>query len=73
MNAWYAPFVTGVVSMWNGGTIRRCAGRSLSSAHGSVEVPIVNSPPGTRTSAGPVNNGTGSGSGADSTAGPRRS
>ena len=37
---------------------------------GSVEVPIVNGPPGTRTSAGPVKRGAGSGSGAVSATGP---
>ncbi len=70
MNAWYAAFVTGVVSIQNGATSRTCAGRSLSSAHGSAEVPMVNGPPGTRTSAGPVNSGAGSGSGAVSACGP---
>ncbi len=73
MNAWYAAFVTGVVSIQNGATSRGCAGRSLSSAQGSLEVPMVNGPPGTRTSAGPVNSGAGSGSGAVSACGPFRS
>src|SRR4029077_9639109 len=43
------------------------AGCSLSSAHGSVEVPIVNGPPGTSTSAGSVSTsaGAGAGGGAD--------
>ncbi|CAM5623836.1 hypothetical protein SALBM135S_01130 [Streptomyces alboniger] len=73
MKRWYAAFVTGVVSMRNGGTRRRCAGRSLSRAHGSVEVPMVNGPPGTRTSAGPVKGGPCTGSGAVSAVGPVRS
>lgn len=67
----YAAFVTGVVSMWNGGTRQVCAGRSLSRAHGSAVVPIVNGPPGTRTSAGPsYGRARGSGSGAVSAAPP---
>src|ERR1700735_3169004 len=72
MNAAYAALVTGAVSSQNAGTSTRWAGRSLSSAHGSAEVPIVNGPPGTNTSAGNVaaSAGAGGGAGADSTAGP---
>ncbi len=74
MNAWYAAFVTGTVSIQNAAVSRTCAGRSLSNDHGSAEVPIVNGPPGTRTSAtaggGPSG---GSGSGAASTGPPLRS
>ena len=44
--------LTGTVSIQNAGTSTECAGRSLSSAQASVEVPMVNSPPGTNTSAG---------------------
>ncbi len=61
MNSTYAAFVTGVVSMRNAGTSTTCAGRSLSYAHGSVEVPITNSPAGTSTSGG---SSAGSGPGA---------
>ena len=39
----------------------------------TLGVPMVNGPPGTRTSAGPVNSGAGSGSGAVRTWGPLRS
>ncbi len=72
MNWAYAPQVTGVVSMKNGATGTVCAGRSLSSAHGSVEVPMVNGPPGTRTSGGSRNAsaGAGPGDGAASTGAP---
>ena len=52
MNAVYAALVTGVVSMKNDGTRTVWAGCSLSRAHGSLDVPIVNGPPGTGTSAG---------------------
>ena len=75
MNAAYAALVTGVVSSQNPGTSTACAGRSLSSAHGSADVPMVNGPPGTCTSAGSAaaSAGAGGGGGADSTAGPDRS
>ncbi len=74
MNAWYAALVTGTVSIQNGPVSRVCAGRSLSSDHGSAEVPIVNGPPGTRASgAGGAAPCGGSGSGAVSTGPPRRS
>lgn len=75
MNRRYAPQVTGAVSSQKAGTSRRCAGRSLSSAHGSAEVPMVNGPPGTSAS-GPGSGASGAGpggAGASSTAGPRRS
>src|ERR1700753_209680 len=72
MNAAYAAFVTGVVSSQNPGTSTGWAGRSLSSAHGSADVPMVNRPPGTCTSAGRAAP-AGGGGGADSTAGPDRS
>ena len=75
MNAAYAALVTGVVSSQKPGTSTACAGRSLSSAHGSADVPMVNGPPGTCTSAGSAaaSAGAGGGGGADSTAGPDRS
>ena len=38
--------------MRNAGTSTTCAGRSLSYAHGSVDVPIANGPPSTSTSSG---------------------
>ena len=63
MNSAYAPQVTGAVSMKNGATCTVCAGRSLSSAHGCVEVPIVNGPPGTMTSGGSRNASAGAGGG----------
>ena len=67
--------MTGVVSSQKPGTSTSWAGRSLSSAHGSAEVPMVNGPPGTCTSAGSdaASAGAGGGAGADSTAGPDRS
>ena len=43
--------MTGAVSIQNAGRSTTCAGRSLSSAHGSVSVPIVNGPAGTSASA----------------------
>ncbi len=74
MNSAYAPQVTGVVSRKNGATSTACAGRSLSSAQGSVEVPMVNGPPGTSTSDGSrsVSAGAGPGAGAVSTGAPAR-
>src|SRR4051794_27188734 len=51
MNARNAPHVTIAVSITNASTSTWWAGRSLSSAHGSVEVPMVNGPAGTSTSA----------------------
>lgn len=53
MKARYAAFVTGSVSIQNAAVSRSCAGRSLSSDHGSAEVPIVNGPAGMRTSGAP--------------------
>src|SRR5262249_46577828 len=75
MNAAYAALVTGVVSSQNPGTSTSCAGRSLSSAHGSADVPMVNGPPGTYTSAGSAAASAGAvgGGDAESTAGPDRS
>ena len=63
MNSLYAPQVTGVVSRKNGATSTVCAGRSLSSAQGSAEVPMLNGPPGTRTSAGSRSASAGAGPG----------
>ncbi len=72
MNSWYAPLETGTVSSQYAGRSTRCAGRSLSSAHGSVSVPMVNGPAGTSTSdAGGA--AAAGGGGASSTAGPCRS
>ena len=75
MNAVYAALVTGVVSMKNDGTCTVCAGRSLSRAQGSLDVPIVNGPPGTGTSAGRLiaSAGGAAGGGAASTGAPFRS
>ena len=63
------------MSMKNGGTWTVWAGRSLSSDQGSLDVPIVNGPPGTGTSAGRLNASAGgaAGGGAASTGGPFRS
>ncbi len=63
MNAWYAALLTGVVSMKNDGTCTWWAGRSLSSAQGSLLVPIVNGPPATATSAGRLIASAGGGAG----------
>ena len=63
--------MTGPPSITKGATVTRCAGRSLSSAHGSVDVPISNSPPGTVTSAGTDARATDV-DGACNTMGPRR-
>ncbi len=54
------------------GTSTSCAGRSLSSAHGSVAVPMVNGPPGTSTSPVTAARARGGG-GASSTGAPTRS
>ncbi len=74
MNSAYAPQVTGVVSRKNGATCTVCAGRSLSSAQGSAEVPMLNGPPGTATSAGSrsASAGAGPGAAAVSTGAPLR-
>ena len=72
MNAANSPLVTGAASMTYAGRSTRCAGRSLSNAHGSVSVPMVNSPAGTSTSPPTRTDGSGGG-GACSTAGPERS
>ena len=64
--------MTGTVAIRKAGRSTTCAGRSLSSAHGSVDVPIVNGPAGTSAlRAG--NRRPGGGGGADSTGAPARS
>src|SRR5919206_387668 len=63
MKAAYSALVTGAASRKNAGTSTVCAGRSLSSAHGSVSVPIVNGPPGISTSAGTATRAGGGGGG----------
>ena len=59
-----ARLVTGVVSNQYAPVAARYAGRSLSKAHGSVDVPMVNSPAGTSTSAGRSAERSGWGAGA---------
>ena len=73
MNAVYAALVTGVVSKKNDGTCTVWAGCSLSRAQGSLDVPIVNGPPGTGTSAGRlIASAGGAAGGAVSTGAPFR-
>ena len=64
--------VTGTVSRKNASTCTVCAGRSLSSAQGSVDVPMVNRPAGTSTSAGNATSRARGAGGACSTGAPVR-
>ena len=65
--------MTGAVSIQKAGRSTTCAGRSLSSAQGSVSVPIVNGPAGTSTSAAAGAAAGAGGGGACSTGAPARS
>jgi hypothetical protein len=73
MNAACARFDAGSVSIQNAGRWTRWAGRSLSYAHGSVLVPIANSPAGTSTSVAGVVRPAGSGALSSISGGPSRS
>ena len=71
MNAGYSALVTGAVSIRNAGRSTGCAGRSLSSAHGSVDVPIVNGPAGHQHLGRGERRGPAAAAGACSTGGAR--